>query len=124
MVGQLTRLDEFADPCGKIFSNARQSPQLLLAQVLDSLRRVEDEICGIAIRANLERICPFDLEHVPDLAKHLRNRAVVHGPDHEEPEELTTKRTKVTKGQPTTKLAKSTKGFPEICFVSFVSFVV
>jgi hypothetical protein len=95
MVGQLTRLDELANSCGEIFPNARQGPQLLLVQVSDPLRRMEDEVRGVAVRSNLERVGPLDLKHIRDFAEDLRNRAIVHGlNDHEEHEESTTKGTK------------------------------
>ena len=58
-------LDQFTDLGGDVLADPRQRQPLRRAHLRHALRFMNDRLGRVAVRANLERVLPFDFEEVP-----------------------------------------------------------
>jgi hypothetical protein len=73
VIADRTAVDQLANLGRDVFADARQRQPLRRTQAGDAKRLVRDGFARVAIRADLERVLPLDLEEIADLSEDACN---------------------------------------------------
>src|SRR5229473_2772031 len=71
------RVGDFANTRREVLADARDFPQSGDVEEGELIRMVGDDVGGVAIRANLERVLALDFEEIGDLSEKMRDCGII-----------------------------------------------